>query len=73
MNDNDSGERYTVRVLAKKPRKMAPIFEGWFYVSDPDNRCVSMYFQTRAQADRCRDVLIADDRRRSAPQPPGAA
>lgn len=38
-----------------------------------EKHAVSIGFATYEQAERCRDVLIADDRRRDVRQPPAAA
>ena len=70
MNDNSPPERYEIRTVTQERPSRFPANEGMFYVHDAGraigDRRISLYFQTRAQAERCRDVLIADDRRRLA-------
>ncbi len=72
MNDNAPSDRYEIVTIAESRPWHPRRFAGWFYVIDPRRKpCdkqISVYFPTRAQAERCRDVLIEDDRRRDAGQ-----
>ena len=60
MNDNSPDPHYAIQYGKIKCRP-GMLREGW-YVTYGGGR-VSLAFETEARAERCRDVLIADDLR----------
>src|SRR5882672_10520568 len=67
---------YEVLVVEAERPSRVTTHEGWYYVNYSDRllgcQRLSVFFRTRAEALRCRDVLIADDHRQGVAPPPAA-
>ena len=65
----DNGGRYGIGVANELNAHNAPAtYGGCFFVTDrtrAQHQRVSIFFTDRAKAERCRDVLIADDLKQS--------